>query len=341
MDWKQRLSMLKESHTRNQKMPLDTIGSYPAVMDEVLAHWTDVNTALGAPPAPELMLQGAYTRAMFVTDRAAVEGQIIAIEDLENARETGAAQRDILKAAIRTRLGQFRAMLRAVLPGSKYPRAVPPLPAPTSVESKFLAAFDDMHSLWTRINADVSIAGFTPPLVIGGYALATCTTDLAALRTAFTAVTTAENDLDVGRQGRDGLLRPARERMVQYRAAVEATFGPTHPLTLSLPVLFSAAGSTPAAVTLSGAWNSASAAADLAWTASADPDLEEYEVRFSPGPSYDAGTSSVAGNLPPLTLALATDAGLAASADQASFKVFVRLTTGNEAGSNTLTITRP
>jgi len=32
---------------------------------------------------------------------------------------------------------------------------------------------------------------------------------------------------------------------------------------------------------------------------------------------------------------------LATSGDVASFKVFVRLTTGNAAGSNTVTITRP
>jgi len=36
-----------------------------------------------------------------------------------------------------------------------------------------------------------------------------------------------------------------------------------------------------------------------------------------------------------------TDAGLAASGNVASFKVYVILTTSNEKGSNTLTITRP
>lgn len=323
-------------------MPLDSIGSYPAVMDEVLAHWEDVHTELGAPPAPELTLQGGYTRAMFLTDRGAVEAAIIEIEDLENARETAAANRDTLKAALRTKLGQFRAMLRATLPGSKYPPAAPTLPPPTSVESKFLAAFDDMLSLWTRINADATLPGFTPPLVIGGYTLATFTTELTAMRAAFTAVTTAENDLDIGRKGRDALLKPARERMVQYRAAVEATFGATHPLTLSLPALNPAPGSTPDPVTLSGSWNAAAFQAELSWTTSSDPDLLEYEVRMSPGPTYDPLTATVAGNVPASGApTLLTSAGLAASGDTASFKVFVILTTANEAGSNTVTITRP
>ena len=38
---------------------------------------------------------------------------------------------------------------------------------------------------------------------------------------------------------------------------------------------------------------------------------------------------------------LATTVGLENPGDVASFKVFVLLTTGNEAGSNTVTITRP
>lgn len=322
-------------------MPLTGIGSYPAVMDEVLAHWTDVNTALGAPPAPELMLQGGYTRALFLADRTALNAAIIEVVNLENGRQTGAANRDIKKSALSTKLGRFRSMLRAVLPSSKYPAAAPLMPNFGAVESRFLTAFDDMQNLWTRINADATLPGFTPPLVVGGYTLALFTTELAALKTAFGDVTTAENDLNIGLKSRDALLRPARERMIQYRAGVEAALGPTHPLTLSLPDLFPAPGSTPNPVTLSGAWNAGLVQAQLSWTASADPDLAEYEVRWSPGPSYDAGTATVAGNLPPGTLSLDTAAGLAAAGNTASYKVFVRLTTNNEAGSNTLTITRP
>ncbi len=319
-------------------MPLTSIGSYIAVMDEFVAHWTDVNAEI-APAV--LTLQGGYTLALFTADRNALEQAIIDVQDLENARETSASARDLLKGAISTKLGQFRAALRALLPSTKYPRAAPTVPHLGAVESKFLAPFDDMESLWTRINADASIAGFTPPLVIGPLTLAAFSSELAALRTAFTAVTVAENDLDIGRKGRDVLLAPARERMVQYRSAVEAMLGPAHPLTLSLPDVYPAPGSTPAAVTLGGAWNGATQLADLSWTPSSDPDLAEYEIRFSPGAAYDALTASVIGNQPPGTLNFSTSAGLSLSSDIASYKVFVRLTTSNEAGSNTLTITRP
>ena len=33
-------------------------------------------------------------------------------------------------------------------------------------ESRFLKPMDDMASLWTRLNAETGIAGFTPPLLL-------------------------------------------------------------------------------------------------------------------------------------------------------------------------------
>jgi hypothetical protein len=45
--------------------------------------------------------------------------------------------------------------------------------------------------------------------------------------------------------------------------------------------------------------------------------------------------------LPTDPLEFLTLSGLAASGDVATFKVYVILTTGNEKGSNTVTITRP
>ena len=161
------------------------------------------------------------------------------------------------------------------------------------------------------------------------------------MRAAFLALTTAENDLEINQEERDELLPVARERMVQYRVMVAALLGPNHPQTLSLPVLFPAPGSTPDPVTLSGAWNGAAAAAIFNWTASTNPNLAEYEIRMSPGATYDEGTSTIVGNILPGTTTFQTAAGLATSGDVASFKVFVRLTTGNVAGSNTVTITRP
>jgi len=81
--------------------------------------------------------------------------------------------------------------------------------------------------------------------------------------------------------------------------------------------------------------------ADLSWTASTDPDLESYSVRRSGATPYDTSTEQVVDTLPPGTLALSTNAGLAAEGATMGFKVYVVLTTANEKGSNTVTINRP
>jgi len=328
-------------------MPIDDIGSYPPVMDEFSAHWEDANIALGGTPATDLKLAGGHTRTQFITLRNDIQAKITAGEGLENAREILATSRDTKKAALRERLGQFRGMLRAVLPQSKYASAAPVLPDMSASESKFLAPFDDAADLWGRIDADTTIPGFTPPLVIAGFGRAGFVADIAALRADFTALTTAENDLKLGLKERDVLLPVARERMVQYRAAVPALLGPTHPLTLSLPQVYPQPGSTPTPVILSGSWNAATGQADLNWTASSNPALLEYEIRRCLGSTWNDASAIVIGNIPAgippaaTPTSFSTTSGLDSPGDSVTIKVFVRLTTGNEAGSNAVTITRP
>jgi len=322
-------------------MPLNDIGSYVPTMDEFSAHWEDVNTALGGTPATDLKLKGNYTRTMFIADRNAIETSITGLVGLENTREIAAQSRDAAKQGLVGRLNQFRALLRALLPGSSYANVAPLVPPFSSAESKFLTPFDDMSNLWLKINADATIPGFTPPLLIGTYAVALFQTELAAMRTGFTGLTTAENDERIAREQRDALLPLARERMVQYRSMVEGLLGPTHPLTLSLPDVSPPAGSTPDPVVLSGVWNAGLGQAVFNWTASIAATLSHYELRMSPGATYDSATATVVGNIPPGTTTFSTVAGLAASGDVVSFKLFVILTTANESGSNTVTVTRP
>ena len=322
-------------------MPLNGVGSYLPMMVEVLAHWDDVNIELGGTPATELKLQGAHTRALFQALHDQLSAIVVGLLDLENARETAGNSRDQKKTAILQKINQFRGMLRGLLPQTIYPGAAPLVPQLGLAESKFLAPLDDMASLWGRIDADTTIAGFTPPLLLAGVTRATFVTELAGLRTAYAAVATAENDEGIGRKRRDALLPVIRERIVQYRELVAATFGPTHPLTLSLPVMTPAAGSTPSAATLSGNWNPTTAQAEFNWPASDNPNLDEYEMRMSLGTTYDGTTATVIGNIPAGTSTFATSEGLANAGDVATFKLFVKLTTGNEAGSNAITITRP
>jgi hypothetical protein len=205
-----------------------------------------------------------------------------------------------------------------------------------------LRALDDMADLWTRINADTTTPNFTPPLVFAdGYAVAQLQTDLAALRTQFKAVVDAENDARMSRRQRDALLDPLRGRFVSYREGIEVEYGEQHAFTTSLPDVSPSPGSTPDAVQAAVAWDGVTTEAVVTWTGSTNPNLQHYEVRVSPGATYDSGTASVAGQVLAGTEEFRTTQELASPGDTATFKVFVVLTTGNQAGSNAVTITRP
>jgi len=323
-------------------MPLSDFGSYVSVMDEVALHWENVDAELGGTPETALKLEGGFDRADLIAAKDVLDAFLIGFEDMENAREIGAGERDNLKGTLRQKLGQFRGMLRAVLPKSKYAAAAPLLPNFGADESKFLAPFDDAASLWLRINADTTMAGFTPPLVIAGITQALFAADITATRASYHAIRVAENNLNVARKERQTLLDAARERMVQYRSAVEGLFGPDHPLTQSLPALSSSPGSTPDAVTADGHWEPMPGHAVITWNASTNPNLDHYEVRMSPGKTYSMGDAVVIANVPSgQGTVIQTLEGLASPGSVATFKVYVILTTANESGSNAVTITRP
>ncbi len=323
-------------------MPISDFGSYVTVGEEFKSHWTDVNADRVAGGGTVLLLADGYSLVTLTADVAGVATAITGQEDLDNAIALATTNRDNRKGTLRDRLIEFREAVQYRLKGSGYVRALPDTPALDASEQKILKALDDMASLWLRINADATVPNFTPPLLLRGtFAVAAFQSELALLRVNYKAVTDAENDARIGRGQRDVRLDPLRDRFVQYRQAIGVEYGPLHPFTTTLPDLTPPPGSTPAAVPLSGGWNATTGQAEFSWPASTEPNIVEFELRVSLGSTYDAGTATVVGNATPGTLSMNTTAGLAASGDVASFKLFVILSTGNAAGSNTITITRP
>lgn len=329
-------------------MPITDLGSYATTGEEFKSHWTDVNADRVATGGTALVLVGGYSLTNLTTDVASIAAVITDEEDLENAIALATTTRDNQKATLRDRVIEFREAVEYRLKGSGYVRALPDTPHPNASEQKFLKALDDMGSLWVRIDAETGVPNFTPPLLLrGALARAGFQTELTTLRTNYNAVTEAENNARIGRGQRDVLLLPLRDRFVQYRQAILVEYGPVHPFTSSLPDVYPQPGSTPAAVTLSGAWNAATGQADFSWTQSSNPALLEFEIRRCLGATWNDATAIVIGNIPagsPLAATptnFSTSDGLDSSGDSVTIKVVVRLTTGNEAGSNAVTITRP
>ena len=320
-------------------MAITGVGSWLPTVDEFLAHWAEVDTFVGGTGFG----LGMYKRASLVTDRANLAAAFTDVQAKDNLRQTAAGDRDVKRAGVRPRILQFGPAVRGLLPGSRYIPSLPRTPNFQDSPGKWRNAMDDVTNLWTTINANTpAVTGFVPPLTLSGaYLVAAFTTDAAALSTAFTTVTTTDQDAQLSRNQRDAIFVPIYERMRQYRLAVVAALPPGNPLIASLPRLTPAAGSTPDPVQLSASWDAAESKARLVWSASLDAALDFYSIRYHPGPKYKAAEEQVVGSAPVGTLEFLTDFGLPAQGSVAWFKVYVVTTTGNEKGSNAVKVVRP
>jgi len=322
-------------------MPISDLPSYPITMQEFIEHWIDVNAFFGGTPATDLKLKGGYLLSQFTTDRTTLDTIIVFIAS-DNTLELALADRDLKKLSLRTRLTQFRGSVEQLLADTKYESALPKMPNHKADEGDYLRPFQDMVDLWNKINAEVTILGFTPPITLqAGYAVATFTTELGVLRASYDAVGAAENNLKLARPDRDRQMRSAVERMRQYRAAIEAQFAAGDPLLVSLPQLWPGPGPVLEPVVLSGFWNTATLMADLNWTESTDANLGHYSVRYSAEFPYNPATEVQLSTVLPPVLTFSTDQGLTAPTFTSLFCVYVVRTTGAEAGSNILEVHRP
>ncbi len=101
-------------------------------------------------------------------------------------------------------------------------------------------------------------------------------------------------------------------------------------------------GGAPAGgVTLTGQWDAMAQQAELQWTASSDPNLQNYQPRYTPGATFDEGSYFDMNAQAPGTTQMTTTDGLLSPGDVATYRVYVVLTTSEEIASNDVTIQRP
>ncbi len=319
-------------------MPFSGPSSYLSTIDEFIGHWTDVDAAL--PPLNPLVLTALYSLGSLQADRDALAIRITELTSAINVVEGHRTGRDLQRPPMKARMRQLGNYVRGLLSASVYTGQIPRLIDDRANSGKWIVAMDDHEHLWTTIEA-APPAGFVPPLLLNGpYAIAAFTADVNSLKGVFTSLTQAEQDEDRERDERDELYLAIRARLVQYRRAVPGLFPKDHPLVTSLPKLTPPRGHTPDAVVLTGVWNLVTGLADLSWTASTDPDLLHYQVRRSGATPYDTSTELVVATVLPPGLTHSTLEGLPTNGATMGYKVYVVLTTGNEKGSNAVSVTR-
>jgi hypothetical protein len=321
-------------------MPLST-NYLLTVGANIDVHWGNVNTALGASP---LLLRGGYARATFTADRTALQTAQNAVINLKQQQDQKQGALETAKKALRPRITQFRKIVTAQLKNTGYDNDIPDAPAIGSAEQKFLAPFEFVRTRWTDINA-ATIPGFTGPLKLaGGYLLATYALDLAALKTAYDNLRTANIALSQQIGARDALVAPFRTRLVEYREMVQGTFTPPNALLDSLPRITPPAGSTPQAVALNVVYNPATNSANFAWGKSDNTHFARYSVRYCAGPKWDDDLEIVLKNFDDiniLTYNTNLDVPLPLPGSEVVGKVFVVTDTDNERGSKAVKIVRP
>lgn len=321
-------------------MPISGAGSYIPTINQFLPHWAEVNTALGA--SGPLVLPSGVALADLTAMRDQLEALAASLQGRLNDAQLASADVAQKKLALMGRLSEFNRKVRGFLSQTIYAAALPEVPTASSAPGIILEAMDDMASLWSKINA-ATIPGFTGPLtLLNAYPIASFNTDLSALKTAYASSQATNQDVDLERKLRSAAQDKAHDALRDYRKAIAGLFAETDPLVLTLPKLSPEPGATPDPVTASVSWDATAQKAKLTWSASTDPNLSHYEIRFCPGATYSTNDESTLSTITPAEpREFLTETGLVSPGDTASFKVYVVLTTGNEKGGNTSTITRP
>jgi hypothetical protein len=346
-------------------------GSVVPLCDEFLTHWQGVNDAMN--PAFVTVVPEGKTAAVSQGDLHTLRDLYFTVQSqagtspvldppapqypsvtaLRNQEEQGRAAVAEGREQTVEIVASFNRKVRGSMGHTTFPEGLPALPAATDGLKVILNAADDVFDLWVKINGLAVGPLFAPPLTIPVsvpgtndtllLTIAAATTRVDALRTGAADIVSAENGLSVMRPHRDNIWeREIRPILLAYVKKIQGDFLPESPFVVSLPRIYPLPGHTPDAVNLTGGFDEPTNQGQYFWSPSSDPLLSHYELRQSPGPEYDSDASTVIATIPPAgPLSFNTTAGFETPGQTSSAKLYVVLSTGNERGSNTVTLTRP
>jgi hypothetical protein len=239
-------------------------------------------------------------------------------------------------------LNQFIGKLEAYFRNTAFYTARPYAPGLRDGQRTFTKPLVDAMKLWGKIDAGSPPPGLTLPLVLAdGTGQGDFASEISALQFDYAAVDETGQNTTLARSERNKVQATAYAAMKAYRETVPPQLAQHPELIVTLPRLTPLPGHTPKAVNASGIYL-APDQSRVVFSASADPDLLRYELRGTVGERWDEDDAVFIASLGPDALReFATDFGLGQPGAEVSLKVFVVLTTGNEAGSAAMQIERP
>lgn len=317
--------------------------SYIPTLNEFIPHWADCNTALD-PQALLIRLPDNTTRtqAQLTTMRDALQAQQDQVQACLAAQQIARGSIGLSKVVLLTQFNMFVSLLDGYYQNTEFYPARPYAPSLTDGQEVFTRQLVDMMMLWQKLNAGPAPAGITLPLLLAdGTARDPFASAVSSLQFYYATERVKAQDLSLTRARRNRMQQTAYDVMKSYREAVPGKLAEFPELVETLPRLTPLPGHTPLPVNAS-AYFQAPNAARVVYDVSEDPMLERYELRGTVGEHYDeADAVVIASHTPAQPREFITTFGLNQPGAQVALKVFVILTTGNEAGSATLPVERP
>ena len=326
-------------------MPISGPASYVQTVEQFLSHWELANLALppaapllvpslATPPGPPIAIATLETLYQDLLDKRAE------LQSKLNSQEIARGAINNLKALLLARVNLFNEAVRGQLPGSIYEEALPSVPGILMSQAPFTEPLDDAADVWQKINDDAAIGADI--VLSDGTTQAAFAADVETIKTLFRNFNKAEVITGFTRSQRNRIQNNIYPILKQYRALLPTKFPADHELIPSMPTLTPEPGSTPAAVTLTSEWVPALNQVRLRVTKSTAGDFAEYEFRMVPGPVWNDDDDTVIGNVTDInTLEFLTAAGVETEGVTATYKAVVKTTTGNEKGSNAVSVTHP
>jgi hypothetical protein len=324
-------------------MAITGSASYISTMNEFIAHWAQCDTAL----APQFLLvrlpdNSTLLQAQFVELRDTLQARQYFVQSCLTAQQISRGGIELRKAPLLIQFNLFTSLLDGYFRNTDFYAARPYAPSITDGQEVFTRPLGDMLSLWETLNAGPAPAGVTLPLVLGdGTEVGTFASAISGLQLAYAAERRKAQDVTLARAKRNRTEAQAYLTMKSYREAVPGRLTAFPELIETMPRLSPLPGHTPNAVNASAVFV-APGSSKIVYDASTDSMLQSYQLRGNVGEHYsDEDAVVIATHGPNAAREFVTPFGLNQPGAQVAFKVFVILTTDNEAGSAALLVERP
>ena len=318
--------------------------SYTAAMSAFGQHWLSGNTKLGPTKhfSIGLLDKTTVSQPQFMVLRDTLQTQQNAVQAALTNLQLARGIVNTKKNELLPKFGLFTSILDGYYQGTHFPEARPYAPSFNDGKESFLHPLGAMMTVWGKMNEGPAPAGVTLPVVLGDNTdHGTFSSALASLIFSYADMESKEVLLQLARGERGVTERKAYDVMRLYREVAPGKYALHPEMIETLPRLTPLPGHTPERVNASAMFEAPNHS-KIVHDASTDAMLSHYELRGNAGDEYNEEDAVViASHEPDEPMEFVTAFALTQPGAKAAFKVFVVLTTGNEAGSAEMVVERP